>query len=244
MILHIFTQTTQVAQAAAAIFSAQIYQKPDSVLGLATGSTPVETYQALIRLHQEGLLDFSAASSFNLDEYVGLAADHPQSYARYMREQLFDHINLKQTALPDGMAANLPAECLRYETAIKDAGGIDLQLLGIGNNGHIGFNEPGEAFVYPTNVSQLTKSTIQANRRFFDTVDQVPTSALSMGIGTIMQARHILLLALGQGKAEAIREMVEGPITPGLPASILRTHPRVTVLMDRGAASLLTRQPV
>ncbi|HPY94445.1 MAG TPA: glucosamine-6-phosphate deaminase, partial [Clostridia bacterium] len=189
---------------------------------------------------EHGVLDFSRATSFNLDEYVGLPPSHPESYIAFMKRNLFDRINLKRSYLPNGMAGDLNRECVNYEALIKEAGGVDLQLLGIGNNGHIGFNEPGESFVFDTNLTALTPSTIKANRRFFDSEEQVPRQALSMGIGTILQARHILLLALGQGKAEVVKGMVEGSITPQVPASILRGHPRVTVLLDRAAASLLS----
>ena len=241
MIVHVFENPSQVAQAAAAIFAAQILKKPDSVLGLATGSTPVDTYRELIRLHQAGILDFSQATSFNLDEYVGLHRDHQQSYDRFMRDQLFDHVNIKAYHLPSGVAPDMDRECLDYERKIRAAGGIDLQLLGIGNNGHIGFNEPADSFVYNTNITKLADSTIKANRRFFASEADVPKTAISMGIGTIMEAKAILLLAMGEGKADAIRDMVEGPISPRLPASILRGHREVTVLLDRAAASKLSR---
>lgn len=240
MIVHVFENAAQVARAAAALFAAQILKKPDSVLGLATGSTPIDTYQELIRLHKDGILDFSRVTTFNLDEYVGLAADHEQSYDYFMRKQLFSHINIKSTHLPSGIAPDMTQECRDYEELIKQAGGIDLQLLGIGNNGHIGFNEPADAFPYNTNITSLADSTIKANRRFFTSEDEVPKTAISMGIGTIMEARSILLLAMGEGKADAILQMVEGPITPRLPASILRSHPSVTVLLDKAAASKLS----
>ncbi|HHT08233.1 MAG: glucosamine-6-phosphate deaminase [Christensenellales bacterium] len=240
MIVHVFENAAQVARAAAALFTAQILKKPDSVLGLATGSTPIDTYQELIRLHKDGILDFSRVTTFNLDEYVGLPADHEQSYDYFMRQQLFSHINIKSTHLPSGIAPDMTQECRDYEELIKQAGGIDLQLLGIGNNGHIGFNEPADAFPYNTNITSLADSTIKANRRFFTSEDEVPKTAISMGIGTIMEARSILLLAMGEGKADAILQMVEGPITPRLPASILRSHPSVTVLLDKAAASKLS----
>ena len=241
MIVHVFENAAQVARAAAALFTAQILKKPDSVLGLATGSTPIDTYQELIRLHKDGILDFSKVTTFNLDEYVGLPADHEQSYDYFMRKQLFSHININNTHLPSGIAPDMARECRDYEDKIHQAGGIDLQLLGIGNNGHIGFNEPADAFPYNTNITSLADSTIKANRRFFASEDEVPKTAISMGIGTIMEARSILLLAMGSGKADAIAQMVEGPITPRLPASILRSHPSVTVLLDKAAAGKLTR---
>ena len=239
MIVHVFENEFQVARAAAAVFTAQILRKPNSVIGLATGSTPVNTYRELASLHQEGLLNFSGVTSFNLDEYVGLEQSHPESYISFMKRNLFDHINLKAYYLPDGNAKDLASECKRYDQLINDHGGIDLQLLGIGNNGHIGFNEPGDDFVYDTNVTSLTQSTIEANKRFFDSADQVPRKAISMGIGTILNAREIILLATGKNKAEAISGMVRGDITPKNPASILKGHPHVTVLLDKAAASLL-----
>lgn len=239
MIVHVFENAAQVARAAAALFTAQILKKPDSVLGLATGSTPIDTYQELIRLHKDGILDFSRVTTFNLDEYVGLPADHEQSYDYFMRQQLFSHINIKSTHLPSGIAPDMTQECRDYEELIKQAGGIDLQLLGIGNNGHIGFNEPNDHFVYSTNRVKLAESTIKANRRFFDSEDQVPREALSMGIGTIMQAKSILMICLGEGKAEVVEKMINGPVDPKVPASILRTHHHVTVLLDQAAASKL-----
>lgn len=240
LVVHVFETTEQVAQAAAALFAAQLLRKPDSVLGLATGSTPVETYRELARLHREGVLDFSKARSFNLDEYVGLPASHPESYISFMKRNLFDSVNFRESRLPNGLAKNLKRECAAYDRAIQEAGGVDLQLLGIGNNGHIGFNEPADQFTYGTNLTTLTDSTIKANRRFFDSEDQVPRQALSMGIGTIMAARCILLLALGEAKAGVVAQMVKGDVTPRVPASILRTHPEVTVLLDRAAAARLS----
>lgn len=239
MKVHVFRDSAALAKAAASIFLAQLLRKPDSVLGLATGSSPIETYQELIRLHQEGIADFSKATSFNLDEYVGLAADHPQSYVAFMQQQLFGQVNFKASHLPSGVAENLEAECSRYDQAILQAGGIDLQLLGIGSNGHIGFNEPDARFVYNTSIVKLAESTIEANQRFFDSLDQVPRQAISMGIGTIMEARTILLIATGKGKAEAIKGLVQGQIDPLLPASILRAHPDAVILLDKEAASLL-----
>ncbi len=239
MILHVFENEGSLARAAAAIFAAQILKKPDSVIGLATGSTPVSTYGELVRLYEEKVLDFSRVTSFNLDEYVGLPLSHPESYYAFMHRHLFDRINIRDTHLPNGLAADLTGECRKYDEAIRKAGGVDLQLLGIGNNGHIGFNEPADQFVYGTNVITLTESTISANRRFFDSAEDVPRRAVSMGIGTIMSAGSILMLAMGAQKAEAVQAMVEGEVTPRMPASILRTHRNVTVLLDRAAAGRL-----
>jgi glucosamine-6-phosphate deaminase len=240
MNVHVFASEAQVARAAAAVFAAQLLRRPQSVLGLATGSTPVSVYGELARMHGDGVLDFSRATSFNLDEYVGLPKTHPQSYHSFMRRTLFDHVNLMASFLPDGEAGDLAAECRRYDEAIAQAGGIDLQLLGIGNNGHIGFNEPAREFACGTNVVGLAPDTIEANKRFFYSAGEVPRTALSMGVGTIMQARSIVLLALGEEKAAAVRAMAEGPVTPRVPASILRFHPDATVLLDQGAAKLLS----
>lgn len=239
MNVHVYDNAKTASRAAATLFAAQLIRKPASVFGFATGSTPVETYRYLAKWHKKGMLDFSSAISFNLDEYVGLAEQDEASYIRFMRENLFDHINLKASYLPNGLAGDLKQECARYDAAIREMGGVDLQFLGVGHNGHIGFNEPGDVFVYETNVVDLTEDTIQANARFFDSMDQVPRQAVSMGIGTIMQAKSIVFVALGEGKAEAVQQMIYGDITPHLPASILRAHPDTVVLLDRGAASLL-----
>ena len=240
MVVHVYENQAQLAKAAAALFASQILRKPDSVLGLATGSTPIDTYKELVKLNKEGVLDFSKVKSFNLDEYVGLPATHKESYINFMRRNLFDHINIKQTHLPNGMAEDLQKECREYDEAIKAAGGVDLQLLGIGNNGHIGFNEPASRFTFDTGVVELTDSTIKANRRFFDKEEDVPRRAITMGIGTIMAAKYIMLLAIGEGKADAVKAMVEGDITPLYPASILKNHPKVVVLLDKAAASKLS----
>lgn len=239
MQIHIYDHPEQVGKAAALIIASQILRKPDSVLGLATGSSPIGCYRTLIRWYNEGLLDFSRCVSYNLDEYVGLPQAHPCSYHTFMRSELFDHINMKQFFLPNGNAEDLRAECLRYDAAIRDAEGIDVQLLGIGRNGHIGFNEPAKALVYGTQVVDLSDETIHDNRRFFDCEQDVPRRAISLGIGGIMGAREIVLLAMGHDKAEAIRQSVRGDINPSVQASILRTHPHVVYLLDKEAASLL-----
>lgn len=218
----------------------QITAKPDSVLGLATGSTPLGVYRLLVEMGQMGL-DFSGLTTFNLDEYVGLAGDHPQSYRYYMRENLFSQVNIGEgnTFIPNGSAADLAAECRAYEEQIRLAGGIDLQLLGIGTNAHIGFNEPGAEFGTTTRVVDLTQSTIEANSRFFASAAEVPTQAISMGIKSIMRAKNIILMANGGSKAEAIRAAVLGPVTVDVPASVLQLHPSVTVVVDQAAASKL-----
>jgi len=225
---------------AAEIMAAQIILKPDSVIGLATGSTPVGMYAELVKKNQAGL-DFSSVTTVNLDEYVGLAPEHEQSYRRFMNENLFDHVNIKpeNTHLPDGMAADPEAECVRYEALIKSLGGIDMQLLGIGHNGHIGFNEPSDHFVLDTNCISLTERTIEANSRFFASRDEVPRRALSMGIRTIMNAGRILLLITSREKAEILKKAVCGPVTPAVPASILQLHKDVTLVADAEALSAL-----
>lgn len=239
MNVHVYDDAKTASRAAATLFAAQLIKKPDSVFGFATGSTPIATYKYLTKWHQKGLLDFSGAISFNLDEYVGLAEQDEASYIRFMRENLFDHVNLKASYLPNGMAADLSLECARYDAAIAEMGGIDLQFLGVGHNGHIGFNEPADAFVYQTQVVNLTEDTIEANARFFDSIDLVPRQAISMGIGAITQAKGIVFVALGESKAEVVKQMMYGDITPHLPASILRAHQNTVVILDREAASLL-----
>ncbi len=237
MIIQVYPNAKALAQAAALILSAQVIRKPQSVLGLATGSSPIATYQELIRLYQEKAVDFSKATTFNLDEYVNLPISHPCSYHAFMQVQLFDHVNFKASHLPNGNATDLNRECRRFDAAIQRAGGLDLQLLGIGHNGHIGFNEPADNFGFGTQVVHLTQSTIQANKRFFQSERDMPRQAISMGIGTIMSARSIMLVAQGKEKADAVRSMVKGPVTPRLPASILNFHHQVTLLLDEGAAS-------
>ncbi|MES2572819.1 MAG: glucosamine-6-phosphate deaminase, partial [Verrucomicrobiota bacterium] len=217
--------------------------KPASVLGLATGSTPVGLYRELIALYRDGLLDFSHASSFNLDEYVGLPAGHPGSYHSFMQENLFSHINLppEKSRLPDGMSADVPAHCAAYEASIQAAGGIDLQLLGLGSDGHIGFNEPSSSLSSRTRIKTLTPRTIADNARYFGGEANVPHHVITMGVGTIMEARHTVVLALGTKKAAAVAAMAEGPITANCPASILQMHPRCTLIVDEAAAAALTR---
>lgn len=241
MQIHVFDTAAQVGQAAATLIAAQVISKPDSVLGLATGSTPIPTYQELSRLNKAGVVDFSSVRSFNLDEYCNLPVEHEQSYHSFMKENLFDHINIdiNNTRVPDGNAADPEKESADYDAAIAAAGGIDVQILGIGRNGHIGFNEPGDRFIYGCHIVNLTQSTIEANRRFFDSEADVPRQAISLGIGSIMNAKKILLLATGADKAQAIYDSVRGDLNPQTQASILRTHPDVIFLLDKAAASLL-----
>lgn len=224
---------------AANIISAQVIMKPDCVLGLATGSTPVGTYAQLVEWYKKGDLDFSRVSTVNLDEYRGLKHSDPQSYYYFMQENLFGHVNIREDAtfVPDGTNLDAAAACAKHEEIIRSLGGIDLQLLGLGNNGHIGFNEPGAAFEKETHCVDLTQSTIEANSRFFDSIDQVPTQAYTMGIRTIMQAKRILVVANGEAKADAVAKAFWGPVTPEVPGSILQMHPNVTVVADEAALS-------
>lgn len=226
---------------AADIIAAQIILKPDSILGLATGSSPIGAYQSLITRYEAGTIDFSNITSFNLDEYVGLPQTHDQSYRFFMEDNLFKHVNIKQESVNflNGLATDTEAECRRYETAIKEARGIDLQLLGIGHNGHIAFNEPSEAFACDTFKVELTPRTIEANTRFFSSEAEVPRYALTMGIRSIMQARRIVIAVSGEDKAKAVRDAVAGPITPKVPASILQLHTDVMLVGDEEALSLL-----
>lgn len=241
MQIRIFDDAQQVGKAAATLIAAQLLRKPESVLGLATGSSPVPCYQQLIGMYREGIVDFSRATTYNLDEYVGIPEDHPCSYHRFMDDQLFDHVNIRKEAVhvPSGLAEDLDAVAAAYDDAIANAGGIDLQLLGIGRNGHIGFNEPGNRFIYGCHVVDLTQSTIDANTRFFDSEADVPRKAISLGIGSIMNAGQILLIATGEDKAEAVRRSVYGEVDPQVQASILRTHPQVIFLLDKAAAAQL-----
>lgn len=235
---HVFKTAQQVGRAAATLIAAQLLRKPESVLGLATGSTPLPTYQALIDMYRFGMLDFSHAVSYNLDEYVGLDPLHPCSYHAFMQENLFSQINIRpeHVHIPDGSAADISAAARAYDAAIAAAGGIDLQLLGIGRNGHIGFNEPGDVFRYDCHKVQLSASTIEANQRFFDSEADVPRAAVTLGIGAIMHARQVLLIATGEDKADAVHSAVTGDVSPHCPASILRTHPDAIFLLDAAAA--------
>ena len=230
-IIHV-SSYEELSRKAADLIAAQILLKPDCVLGLATGSTPIGAYQNLVKKYQQGDLDFSKLTTFNLDEYLGLTGEHPQSYRYFMNDNLFNHVNVRPecTHVPDGCAADPKAFGLAYDKAIADMGGIDLQLLGIGNNGHIAFNEPADIFVSETHTVTLKQSTIEANKRFFNSIDEVPTQAITMGMGSIMKAKKVLLIADGPAKKEAIEKAFYGPITPEVPASILQLHPDLTVI--------------
>ena len=227
---------------AANIISAQVIMKPDCVLGLATGGTPVGTYEKLVERYNEGDLDFSEVTSVNLDEYRGLPKEHPESYWSFMHRNLFDHVNIDPAHinLPDGTNMDAEAECKGYDEVIRSVGGVDLQLLGIGHDGHIGFNEPHDAFDLGTHCVDLAQETIEANKRFFDgNVDLVPKQAYTMGIRTIMQARKVLMVVNGAGKAEIVKKAFFGPVTPEVPASILQLHPDFILVADEEALSLI-----
>ncbi len=220
------------SEKAAEVVIKQILQKPNSVLGLATGSTPIGLYEHLIEQYKQGEISFQDVVTFNLDEYVGLDRDHDQSYYYFMQENLFKHVDMndENINIPNGVADNLLEECERYEAKLKSHGPVDLQILGLGVNGHIGFNEPGTSFDSRTQIVQLDETTREANKRFFNSIDEVPTEAVTMGIESIMEAKEILLLAFGESKKEALDRLFSKEITEDFPASILNKHPRVTVI--------------
>ena len=234
----IIDSAENIAAMAAQQYVDLLKRKPNAILGGATGSTPLGLYAELVRLNKAGEISFKDASSFNLDEYVGLDGTHDQSYRYFMDHNLFDHIDIdkSRTRVPSGIDISDPAA---YDKEIQAAGGVDLQLLGIGNNGHIGFNEPGTPFGSLTHIVELTESTREANKRFFTSIDEVPTHAVTMGIKTVMQARSIILMAIGSAKAPIMKEMLQGPVTEKVPASVRQLHPDVTVYMDYEAAKLL-----
>ena len=234
--LIIAKDPAEAGRLAADIFQEIVNAKPDCVLGLATGSTPLPLYR-----EQAGKIDFSQVRSANLDEYKGLSGDHPQSYRYFMNENLFRHISIDpaNTMVPDGLCEDVEAMCADYERKIEALGGVDIQLLGIGHDGHIGFNEPCDHFPAATHEVELEEITRQANKRFFASIDEVPTAAYTMGIGTVMAARKVLLIATGKDKAEIVKQSFFGPVTPMVPASILQFHPDCTVIVDEAAASLI-----
>lgn len=233
----------ELSKHAANIIAAQIVMKPDCVLGLATGSSPIGTYDQLVEKYENGDLDFSQVSSVNLDEYRGLDHENDQSYYYFMHEHLFDRVNIKaeNTNVPDGMNPDAENECKRYEELIRSYGGVDLQLLGLGHNGHIGFNEPAPVFEKETHCVDLTESTIEANKRFFASADDVPKQAYTMGIGTIMRAKKILVVVSGADKADIVAKAFFGDVTPEVPASILQMHPDVTIVGDTEALAKIPR---
>lgn len=231
----------EMSRAAAREVARTLNRKPNAVLGLATGSTPLALYRELIRMHQEGNLDFSQVTTFNLDEYVGLPNTHPQSYHYFMRENLFKNVNIprQNTYIPSGTTDNYEAFCRWYEQRIEECGGIDLQILGIGSDGHIAFNEPGSSLGSRTRIKTLARQTIEDNARFFDKPEDVPIYAITMGVGTILEARRIILVANGEKKAEAVAQAIEGPVTSMCTASALQMHRDTLFFLDRAAASQL-----
>ena len=239
MKIYVSEDYKDMSRKAANIVSAHVILNPACVLGLATGSTPIGMYKQLIDWYNKGDLDFSQVKSVNLDEYVGLAPTHDQSYRYFMQTNLFDHVNIDpaNTNVPNGLASDPEAECERYNQVIRSMGGIDVQVLGMGHNGHIGFNEPGHAFELETHVVNLTERTIEANARFFASKDEVPKRAITMGIKSIMQASQILVVVSGEDKAEIVKKAFYGPVVPEVPASILQMHPNVVLCGDKAALS-------
>ena len=235
---------TAMSRQAANLISAQVIVKPNCVLGLATGSTPIGTYKQLIEWYNKGDLSFANVRSVNLDEYKGLSGDHDQSYRYFMQNNLFNHVDIDvaNTSVPNGKAEDADAECAAYDAHIRELGGIDLQLLGMGHNGHIGFNEPADEFVGPTHVVELAQSTIDANKRFFASEADVPRQALTMGMAAILQARSVVVVVSGEDKAEIVHKAFFGPITPRVPASLLQLHPNVTGVGDEAAFSVLRKE--
>ena len=242
MIIYRAKDYQDMSRKAANIISAQIIMKPNCVLGLATGSSPVGTYRQLIEWYNKGDLDFSHVTRINLDEYKGLSPENDQSYRYFMDTNLFNHVNIDKahTFVPNGLEVNSEKACTDYNHTIATSGGIDLQLLGLGHNGHIGFNEPGAAFERETHCVDLTESTIEANKRFFSSEEEVPRQAYTMGIKNIMQAKKILVIVSGADKAQILEKVLHGPITPEVPASILQLHNDVTIVADESALSCLT----
>lgn len=234
----------EMSKKAADIVASQLILKPNSVLGLATGSTPLGMYQELVKTYQEGHIDFAEVTTFNLDEYYGINKENEQSYYYYMNENFFKNINTNQVYIPNGMAEDIHKECNEYERRIRSSGGIDLQVLGIGRNGHIGFNEPDIKFEALTHMVMLDEQTIEDNSRFFESIDDVPTKAISMGIKTIMHTRKIILLASGKEKADAVYGAIHGKITPELPASVLQLHPDVVFIVDKEASLKLDLEKI
>lgn len=231
----------ELSKVAADEMASVVKNNPKAILGLATGGSPIGMYKELIRMNKAGEIDFSKITTVNLDEYVGLSGDHPQSYRYFMNDNLFNHINIDKnnTYVPNGLAENIEEECNNYDNKISQLGGTDVQLLGIGNNGHIAFNEPDEHLVSGTHLTNLTQDTIEANARFFDSIDEVPKTALTMGLGGIMKSKKIIVIASGESKAEAVKAMVSGKINTNMPASMLQMHRDVTVIVDEAAAKLL-----
>jgi glucosamine-6-phosphate deaminase len=240
MIIHKFINQQEINEAGAGIITGLIQTKPDAVLGLATGGTPVGIYEELVKAYKKGRVSFKAVTTFNLDEYIGLPEDHPESYHAYMKKHLFDHVDLPSAGahIPDGNADDAEEECQRYNQLLEKTKQIDLQILGLGHNGHIGFNEPDHSLISGTHLVELQPQTREANARFFNSIDEVPTHALTMGVGTILKAKTILLVVRGADKAEIVHQALTSPITTELPASLLQTHPNLVVLLDEAAGRL------
>lgn len=241
MKLYVTNDYDEMSKKVADIIAAQVIIKPDSVLGLATGTTPIGAYESMVRRYEKGILDLSQVRTVNLDEYWDISSQHPQSYRYFMNTHLFDKVNIQEnnTHLPNGKAVDKDAECQRYDELIESLGGVDLQLLGLGHNGHIGFNEPDDVFHKGTHIVQLTESTIEANSRLFESKEEVPKYAITMGILPIVRARSVVLAVSGKGKAQALRDSLNGLISPNMPGSILQLHPNVYIVADKEAASLL-----
>ncbi|MDQ0916853.1 glucosamine-6-phosphate deaminase [Paenibacillus sp. V4I5] len=240
MNLHIFQNQQELNEAGAGIITSLVQMQPKAVLGLATGGTPVGIYVELVKAYNKGRVSFKSVTTFNLDEYVGLPVDHPESYHAYMQQHLFAHIDLPAAAahIPNGNSADLDAECERYNQLLEEAKQIDLQILGLGHNGHIGFNEPDHSLISGTHRVELKAETREANARYFNSIDEVPTHALTMGVGTILKAKTILLIVRGADKAEIVHRALTGPITTEIPATLLQTHPHLVVLLDAEAGRL------
>jgi glucosamine-6-phosphate deaminase len=238
MNLSIFETNEQLSETAASIITGLVQLNPQAVLGMATGGTQVDVYRCVVEMYLRGLVSFRNVTTFNLDEYVGIPVHHPQSYHSYMKDHLFDHIDIanERTHLPNGSAADVNEECRRFDGLIEETGGIDLQLLGLGHNGHIGFNEPALELSPGTHVVDLAEETMKANARYFSSVDQVPKQALTMGMGTIFKADTVLLVVKGADKADIVWRALKGPVTTSCPASLLQMHPRLIVLLNREAA--------
>lgn len=233
----------EMSRLAAEFMAKEVNKNPEIILGLATGGTPVGMYKELINMCSNKEVDFSKATTINLDEYIGLSGDHNQSYRYFMNTNLFNHINVDKTKtyVPNGQAADIENECKSYDERIKNLGGIDLQLLGLGSNGHVAFNEPDEYLTVGSHETKLTDSTIEANARFFNSMDEVPKTAITMGLGGIMQAKKILVIANGEGKAEVVEKLMNGKITTEVPASMLQMHRDVTIIVDEAAAAKLDK---
>ncbi len=244
MEIIILENMEEAGRKAASIVASTLRRENNPVIGLATGSTPLPLYRELIRLHKEECLDFSDVTTFNLDEYVGLSPDHPASYNYFMWQNLLDHVNIRREKvnIPNGLTEDIPAFCKDYEGKIAEAGGLDIQILGIGGDGHIAFNEPSSSLASRTRIKTLTRETIKDNSIFFEKEEDIPRHVITMGVGTIMESRRCLLMAFGEKKAEAVRKMVEGPITAMVPASVLQMHESAIVIVDEAAASLLERK--